>query len=235
MGKVEKMLLGERHIRIFKQLNIDPTLDLLDNFMRTIEGQLKDLQEKYETTANEKRSKLDKQERDEFLEIYREESWILENQFPHMFRFSFFITCYAYLESELIRICRLIEGRHDYPKRLSDLAHKHKGIKLAQTYLKEVAGINFPDQTSNWNDIRYYGLIRNELVHNAGNLDEKSKNAEKIEVYIKNHPQLLKLGHWREIQFTSNKFLPEVVHTLRLFFNDFFEVWMAWARNVNAH
>lgn len=60
-----------------------------------------------------------------------------------MARTSLFITCYSFIEHELVQICNLQHKRHNYKIKLKDL--HGDGIKRAAEYLTKVADINFPN------------------------------------------------------------------------------------------
>jgi hypothetical protein len=99
-------------------------------------------------------------------------------EFPSIMRTSLFLSCYSFLENHLITICKEIQRKKKLELGVGDL--KHNGIEKAQVYLKKVAGLNFPEQSPEWNYIKKCNKIRNCIVHNGSLIDENNKNLRDI-------------------------------------------------------
>lgn len=126
-------------------------------------------------------------------ELYEEHSYF-DKEFPNIFRYSFLVACYSYLEQELIAECKVERNVKSLSLDVTDLSGK--GIIRAKNYLTKVAGVDFPDYES-WNEITYIMKIRNFIVHRDGVLDD-SKKAEKIRAYI---------GRRQDISIMENKII----------------------------
>ena len=97
-------------------------------------------------------------------------------KFPEILESSFFITFYAFLENRLIDLCEILRIKRNYSLKISDI--EGRGITAAQTYIKKLAKLPFPDQSSYWDDICTYRDIRNCIVHRGGTIADKNKGLE---------------------------------------------------------
>jgi len=111
--------------------------------------------------------------------IYSQYFYLAES-LPNILRTSFIVTCYSYLEHELIQKCKIEKNAKPLQLSINDL--NGKGIEQAKNYLIKVVGIDFPIGEP-WNEIMNIKDIRNFIVHKRGILDN-SKKAEKIRTYI---------------------------------------------------
>ncbi|GAG69304.1 unnamed protein product [marine sediment metagenome] len=163
-------------------------------------------------------SKIIGEQQEDFYEFYADDYNRLSKIFPNILRSSLFIMYYALLENELVNLCKNLYKHYNYSIKLTDF--QGKGIFRVQTYLKKVAKIDFPDQTSSWDDIVSYNHIRNFIIHNGGRLDNSNRGKE-VESFITDRPSM-NLDHLKNIQF-SKDFCPEVIGTLKSFFGDLFK------------
>ncbi len=200
------------------QSSIDIDLDNLSKFAATLEDSLEYKQKELIYRVDKEASKLTKEQRDELYEFYEEDHWQLSEIFPNTLRFSLFVTCYSLLEHALVNLCNYLYRQHNYSIELNDL--RGEGIFRAQTYLKKVGSVNFPDQTSSWTNIIAYNRIRNFIVHSEGRLDDSDK-AKKVESFINTNPSIT-LDQLKRIQL-SKDFCPEVIETLKRFISELFE------------
>lgn len=230
-GDVQKFLVKGRTMRKRFMSNKNLTIVTMRKHLMKFELELlEEYAKKLETLIKKEAAKLEQQKQDEFFENYTDDFWMLQKVFPNIFRSSLFIACYTLLENQLIDICELLQGQYNYTIKVSDL--KGRGITVAKIYLKKVACIDFPDQSSHWKKILKYNLIRNVVVHNRCRLDEDNKNAKEIRTFIKNSSSL-SLDDNEYIQF-SKKFILEVLDSLNAFSNDFFKAWASWAKILDT-
>lgn len=201
---------------------ISINLDNLSEYARTIEDLLNRKLKNFTSWVEKEASKLTAGQQEDFYEFYADDYNQLSGIFPNILRSSLFIMHYAFLENQLVNLCEYLYKQYNYPVRLSDkfTDRPKKGIFRAQSYLKKIAKIDFPDQTASWDDIVSYNHIRNFIIHNGGRLD-KSRRAEKVESFIAARPSI-SLDHLKSIQF-SKDFCPEVSNTLKSFFEDLFK------------
>lgn len=159
--------------------------------------------------------------------------------------------CYSLLEKELFNICLLLKEKVGFSEGPFDLkAKKHgiflqklqiflnifsssnlnarkDGIFLAQHYLKNCVGIEFPDQTKYWQKICMYNRIRNVIAHCYGSVDVNlvpKKYEKKVKLVIndiKKEPTL-SLNSTSQIQF-SKEFIKDVIDTIESFFEQLFD------------
>ena len=212
--------IGESMTKGVFQVWIEIELDNLSEYVAIFEDSLTDELEEFTSRTEKQASKLTKEQQNEFYELfYIDKRWQLSEVFPNTLRSSLFVTCYSLLEHELVGLCEYLQREHNYSIKVTDL--RGKGIFGAQTYLKKVVGIDFPDQTSSWTDIVVYNRIRNFIVHNNGQLDD-SNQAKKLESFINAKPSI-SLDQLKYIQF-SKDFCPEVIGTLESFFDELFKI-----------
>jgi len=202
------------------QTLIGMDLENLRDYASTVEAFFSKELEALRLSLEKDVSKLPKEEQEAILTLRAEDHdhWQLSEVFPHTLRYSLFILCYSLLEHHLLNLCKHIEKTLSDSVTLDDL--RGRGIRKAQTYLKKVAKIEFPDKSSFWNNICHYNLIRNFIVHKNGRLD-KSRNAKKVKSFI-NSKSSIGLGSHDQIQL-SEQFIPEVIDDLDEFFKQLFE------------
>lgn len=123
------------------------------------------------------------------------EYFLYASEYPNILRKSFLITCYSYLEHELIKECKLQRG---------------DGIEQAKIYLKLI-GLDI-SSSKLWNEIKNIQAIRNCIVHSDGVLtckkDEQIRNYIKTrqDIFIKNNKIVLTADYCRYVVNTFSAF-----------------------------
>src|SRR6478672_9839995 len=103
----------------------------------------------------------------EFLKyLYDEQKADAADSYPHVMRSALFSTGYGMFEFFMTSLCKELENHVQGP-RLSDL--RGEGIRRASVYLTKVARVSFPN-SSEWQRLVLYGVLRNALVHSQGDL-----------------------------------------------------------------
>jgi len=210
--------LGEKgHPRRLKwfeiMINID--LDNLKEYANTLEDLLEQKERSFSIQIEQEAHTFTEDQREEFYEFHADTHWQIAEVFPDILRKSLFTTCYSYLEDSLNRYGDYLYKHNTYKLTLSDL--KHDGIVRAQVYLKKVVGINFPDQTPTWMDIKQYNLIRNFIIHNNGKIKGDPNKLEPIMKFIDDHPSITLKD--RERIVLSKEFSLEFIKTMGVFFS----------------
>ena len=170
--------------------------------------------------------------------INNEEEWIdyliLRKVSPYIFRSSFFVTCYSFIECQLIDICDFLQKEYNYQLNFNDFGRK-KSIFLAKTYLKKVVDISFPDNTKSWNKITMFNIIRNNIVHNGSRLyqDDNHDNAKRIKSFIESNPSKIFIDNRNRINL-SKEFVFDVIDTIDSFFKGFFNIWELWYMKIHS-
>lgn len=167
---------------------------------------------------------------------------IIREVSPYIFRSSFFVTCYSFIEYQLIDINDYLEKEYKYKLNLNYFG-KRKNILLARTYLKKVANIDFPDTNDYfadnkdcWNRIIKFNTIRNNIVHNGGRLDQgdDNDNLKKIKSFIADNPSKISIGNYNRINL-SKEFIFHVIDTIDSFFKVFFNIWGIWYNKIHGN
>src|SRR5574337_1915891 len=93
----------------------------------------------------------------------------LEDFFPDLLRKSFFVAIYSLIEMELNDRCVAMEKNTGLSFGDFSKTHHRAGfIRVARKYLKEVAGVNLPEDIEEWDTLEDYRILRNCLVHSRG-------------------------------------------------------------------
>ncbi|MHA1613443.1 MAG: hypothetical protein ACTSYJ_01285 [Candidatus Thorarchaeota archaeon] len=172
-----------------------------------------------ETYANE----LSEEERDDWYDWNSDKHWDLTEKFPKLLNNSLFVTIYSCMESNVYGLSKRFEKSTPHNIELKDL--KGKGIKLYQTYLKKVQGVDFPDTSSAWNRIKLFQKVRNFIVHSNGKLDSSKnddRNAKIVIEYVRDNPDMISLDKYAGI-IISEKCNAEFIEVIQSFLLDLFE------------
>jgi hypothetical protein len=169
---------------LYEYVNIEIPLSNLESYAKDIEEFLDDkfiesVRKHEENEDDEFHEDEDYDEDDSFIRSIRSYSFFQEDsyryaiEFPNIMRTSLFYSCFAFLENYLLFVCKNVKSKKNLGLDISDI--KHNGIEKAQVYLKKVVGLNFPDQSVEWNHIRKCNKIRNILIHNGGLIDSNNE------------------------------------------------------------
>lgn len=81
-------------------------------------------------------------------------------------RKSCLVTLYSYLESFLNYFCEYLYELNGRKLKYTDLSGT--GVFRARLYLLKVEGVDFDQMNDEWNQIKGFNLIRNNIVHESG-------------------------------------------------------------------
>lgn len=217
-----EQLFFEAEITFFKDY-----LETLEEFLRTearhLAQSLETLDLGYEPLPEERDGVRDSDDYDVEREQYYEPSprEVDEqlrdrlsdiDRFANLLRSSFFVSLFSFLESRLIKECESRKGTHILLS-LSDIRGHHDLDRL-QKYFAKVLQIYFPGDTTQWQEIQNYRVLRNCIVHNHGTLSGFG-DAKRLRDYVDRKPDLLISGD--EI-FLNAAFCSEAVETVKGFF-----------------
>jgi hypothetical protein len=181
---------------------------------------------KFNRWADEQTKDLDEEGKEGFYEHYGEDYWKINEVFPNLFRYSYFITAFSFFEYQLIDLCRLIKRQFDIKLNVSDI--RGDEINKAQIYIKKVIGINFPDQSNSWNNIIKIKTIRNLIVHSLGRVDVLEENKlNMLKEYVERNQTLLKIDDIDKI-ILSKPFIDFVLDTFTSFYNELYDACDTW-------
>ena len=79
---------------------------------------------------------------------------------------SFFLASFALFENQLMRICRRAQRNCGNSSSVKDL-RSPSPTDRAKKYLRKL-GVEFPAETSEWQEITKYREIRNKIAHEGG-------------------------------------------------------------------
>ena len=182
-------------------------LDYSDILEQALYEHLKEFHEWVEKEA----SKLPEEDREGFYQYFGEDEWVISEIFPNILNSSLFLMCYSFLEAELVRLCKLLCQQKGLSPSYDEFHEKGNDLQKTHQYLKKVAGLSFPDNTPEWQEINDWTRLRNVLVHNEGKLDS-SKRSDQVRNYI-TRTTSLDVDHSGHIRF-SVSFYVHVIVTL---------------------
>ncbi len=163
-------------------------------------------------------ARLTPEQREEFVDTEVDGYWVFGELFPGMMRTSLFTHTYSFLEYHLLHLCDGLyrhEGLRLPPKALRD-----DGIFRARTYMKKVAGIDFPDTSAPWQEITILNVIRNIVSHGDGRLPDDHPKRDTVLQYT-SRKKSVSLDHLERFQFTE-AFIPETLDLYKRFFDELF-------------
>src|SRR3972149_3640003 len=161
--------------------------------------------------ADEEASKLPEEDREGFYQYFGEDEWEISELFPNILQSSLFLTCYSFLEIELVALCKRLGQQKGCTPSYDEFRKKGSDLQKVHRYLKKVAGVSFPYNTTAWHEIQEWTRIRNVLVHNDGQLGG-SKYSREVGDYIARSTSL-SIDHSGHIRF-SVAFYTHVIVTI---------------------
>jgi hypothetical protein len=103
-----------------------------------------------------------------------EELWHVQEIFPYLQRSAAFLSVFAFVEHNLNLVCETLKEEYDRKLSFKDL--NDKGLERIKNYMKKEIGIDFPDQTESWNEIKSMNKVRNVIAHRNSEVNPDDKN-----------------------------------------------------------
>lgn len=133
-----------------------------------------------------------------------------------------FLVVYSSFEHALNRLCAIVKNRSGFELSFKDLAGN--GIVRASSYLRKVASVEGPFQTSHWNRALLLGDIRNAIAHKNGEIEYTLHSKNSLAFRAKSLPgieliQLIKDDPNATI-FINSTFVKDAICSLRLVLSD---------------
>jgi len=143
----------------------------------TVEDLLSRKGEAFGDWLEEQSQDLGEHHQQEMVDRYWEEFHNYDDSYPETTRRALFVVAFSHLEHALNKLCRIVQDSLQLRARLKD-AHG-KGIVRAKTYLKRIAGLQFPDGGVEWVRVQELQEVRNCIVHRAGEVGDSDNNLKK--------------------------------------------------------
>lgn len=189
-------------------------LNDLKDYVETIEGALRQKWDEFGDDIGRKTAGMTEDQKNEYIEYLTDDAFQLYDRFPSMVRKTAFVFLYGLLEHTLLNLCGHVK-KYGRFKESATGRGKDKGIAAAQSYLKDVAMVKFPDQCREWNEIKHMADIRNILAHNKGRVPGEPTTA--LIQYIKKTKGLIELKGMYEIKFNAG-YCDDAIEVIRKFF-----------------
>jgi hypothetical protein len=199
-------------------LPIQMEVDSFRNYLTVMEDFLQKYSQDFQKKVSKHLNELGKDQQTVYVEWHADELETIEKDFPRILRYSCFTLLYSLVETNLEKICNYVRSSMSLALAPKDLVGK--GVERSRVYLKEVANVEFPDSTSEWNEIKNYNLVRNSIVHRQGILTD-SEDSRKIEKYIssKKNLEVYNDGHLEKIEIKQG-FCEEAANIILSFFQE---------------
>lgn len=201
---------------IIEQINIELNLQHQRALMLKIEVFLAEEAIALESELKAKMTRMSYTEKDDFMEYERLRIQQAEHTFPQLQRSSSLISLYSTLENSLNFLCKKGSGENNGGILLTDLVNNNL-IERSKIYLLKVLKLNFPLESSSWEEIKKIQQIRNAIVHNGSIV--KSGNSQLIG-YI-NQSNYIELVASKIL--LKKGFLEHACTVVESFFYEFFE------------
>ncbi|MBI2837186.1 MAG: hypothetical protein HYX75_02655, partial [Acidobacteria bacterium] len=201
---------------IYLGMYVKLQLNELEAFLVDTENALQSRCDHLVAQLSQEAAALPEAEREQLLGVHGKDFRRLTESFPHFLRDSFLLSSFSLFEHGLERACDHVRNALGIALPQSEL--RGSGIARAQTYLKKLAGMPFPDHVPEWNEIVHYEAIRNLIAHCDGVI-ERSRDKEKLRMYVLRKQGVLGTVPGLEHLELSEAFCVEMVATLRAFFD----------------
>jgi hypothetical protein len=180
--------------RLIRRVTMKMQLGELEGYVETVERAFKEQLEREEREPKQPPAGLSEEELGAF---YHEQSDIyhsLTHAFPSLVRQTAFIHLYSILEKGLIFLCDCAYKHGGLPEPHA-ANKKDKGIFKAQVYLKKIAGVPFPDQCREWEEICRMNGLRNRYTHGG----QTGEIPEQLLAYAEKNRKLIQVGMSKQI------------------------------------
>lgn len=166
---------------------IDIHLDNLDQFINTVHQNLEQGKAEFTKEIDARAKKLSPSDRDDLYDFYRDDYWLLDEEFPNILWNSVLISMYSVVDLELTRLCNSLQTKHSARKALSD---RRKGtlLRKIEQYLTLDLSLSFPSSSADWTELNSIATVRNCVVHNGSQI--KGKKDKELRRYICAHSTL---------------------------------------------
>ena len=140
--------------------------ELLSKYVDLLERYLANTFQDWEQDIVQQAQQIDDEfQRSEFYE-FRSDEHHEHLSFRDIFINSFFLASFALFENQLMRICRRAQRNCGNSSSVKDL-RSSSPTDRAKKYLRKL-GVEFPAETSEWQEITNYRKIRNTIAHEGG-------------------------------------------------------------------
>lgn len=123
-------------------------------------------------------------------------------------RKSCLVTLYSYLENFLNYFCEYLYELNERKIKHTDLSGT--GIFRARLYLLKVEGVDFDQTNDEWNQLKGFNLVRNNIVHESGKVGK-----DKLTKFI-NTNKHLSINDFNDVRIES-AYIHEVINIIENF------------------
>lgn len=176
---------------------VDYEINIYKQHVKKVETLLQDEKREIESSFEESMQDVFSEDEAQYrIEEFgaSEQYWLINDELPRIQRQGDLMGAFSFLENCLNSLCNRHtkalqvddehEGRNTVRKELKDV--NGKGLDRAVAYLKDVARIDFPSESSAWREINSIQKIRNAFTHSEGYIGSYDiRKKRHIEDYVK--------------------------------------------------
>jgi len=133
---------------------------------RSMERLLDDEVKRLNNYLEEITKNFDADRRAETYEHFADTHYKYSDMFPTMIRSSLLVSCYGFLETNLLRLCDWLQSERSLE--VNAKGQYGRGIFQAKTYFLKVLKLPFPVQAPCWQEVVETNRIRNAIAHADG-------------------------------------------------------------------
>ena len=200
------------------QALIDIDLRRLRDYERIFEGALAKEKQDLKAEVDQAAARLPQEQREEFRERHADTYQELSRVYPDILRSSLLRMYCSFFENYLTILYKEYKRYYNCPYEIDE--QKGSQIEKIQKCMKK-AGIRFPDQTAEWNNIKHYFYIRHAVTHNGGKLNKEKRWYQRTKKFIQNSNSLT-LNQLEYIHF-DRSFVEEVAGDMEIFSDNLFK------------
>lgn len=150
---------------------------------------------------------------EQFNNISSDDRFYLEalDWHKNILRRSFLVSIYSFMEHKLTKECL---AKESITQRRFFEVKANNDLERVRSFCQHELHIDFPDKTPGWNEIRYYRMLRNCIVHHSSMVNDDRKSQELINYVMTKHGLL---SIYAGEVFIEKDFCLEVYETIKVF------------------
>lgn len=202
-------------------------LEEFRQYTRELEDKFENDKEKVSDAYNAAIKDLEEDDRNEIIDYFSDDYFIIEDIFIGMYRKSTLVSLYSFLENALNTLCIKLYSLKNYPVELKDI--RGEGIVRSKVYLEKLGQIEFTHLNSQWSSLLTLNKLRNCIVHCEGNI-KLSNNYTKLNNII-NESDNLSLIDDRNIKI-EREYIDFLITQIEKFLKDIYQQAFTNKNNV---
>ena len=155
-----------------RQHGVQEEVETIRRYLDSVTSAFAREYKRHEESLKDMPGDMEDHEAEWYAENHAEMQTYYIDRFPAFALETSFVSTYAFLEDEMMNICRLVGSRLKIklgPEKIND-----KGIEAAKTYLEKLCDITIPNDRL-WQQAKMFGQLRNSFSHTRGRVKADNK------------------------------------------------------------